>query len=349
MTAPRLAICIPTYNRAPLLRELLDAIRAQSADVEIVVSDNASTDGTADMMAELAARDPRIVSVRQPVNRGPDANYLEVVRHARAEFCWLMGSDDHPAPGGVAEVLAALGDDVDVLLTDRRRMSRDMGTLLAVDRFLDAEPGATFDCARPGELERFLRSAHFIGSLFSYLSAIVVRRSLWDRQPPRDEFIGSAYVHVARIFDMLRDGGRLSYLASPVVLCRSDNDSFQATLGALGRLLLDFNYVPIARAVFRDRPEACELVVRLIERNHFRAVLDWRLFAERIGGKDAVARVREASRVFEGRPGYRRTMALFDLPAPVLGGLLLVGRGARRGVRTVIRPFGGASAPRRTA
>jgi abequosyltransferase len=330
MTSPRLSICIPTYNRAALLKETIEAIRAQSADVEIVVSDNASTDGTAELMTALAARDPRIVSVRQPENRGADANYLEVVRHATAEFCWLMGSDDYPPPGAVAEVSAALADDIDVLLFDRKRMNRDMSTFITVDRVLDAPPGDTFDCSRPGELERYLRSAHFIGSLFSYLSSIVVRRSLWLRQPERPEFIGSAYVHAARIFDMLRDGGRLRYLGRPLILCRSDNDSFQASLGSVGRLLIDFNYVPIARAVFHDRPEARELMIRLIEREHFARILDWKIFAQRAGGDEAVRRIRDACEVFKDRPGYGRQMMLFRLPWPVLFAGLIVTRSARR-------------------
>lgn len=314
----RLAICIPTYNRAPLLRETVEAIRRQSTSVEIVVSDNASTDATPEFMGELAARDPNVIYVRQPRNRGADANYLEVVHHARAEFCWLMGSDDHPAPGALAEVEGALGDDVDVLLTDRTRMTKDMRTEVAVDRFLDAPDGATFDCSVPGELERYLRAAPFIGSLFSYLSSIVVRRSLWERQPARDEFIGSAYVHAARIFDMLASGGRLRYLRRPLVLCRSDNDSFQATLGSAGRLAIDFNYVPIAKTVFRDRPEAKELVIANIERTHFQNLARWKVMVARTGGRAAIEKLRAAGEMFAGRPGYRQQMLLFSLPTPLL-------------------------------
>ena len=163
-----------------------------------------------------------------------------------------------------------------------------------------------------------------------------MRRSLWNAQPARDEFIGSAYVHSARIFDMLKSGGCLRYIGRPLILCRTDNDSFQASLGMVGRLLLDLNLVPIARAVFADRPEARELVIQLIERNHFREVLDWRLFAGKVGGKDAVARVRKACELFADRPGYRRTVFLLTLPAPALTAGLLVVRGVRRAGRALL-------------
>lgn len=69
-----LSICIPTFNRSAVLRETLESIVSQDIfvetnDVEIVVSDNASTDDTATLMAEFAARYPgKIVSYRQETN-----------------------------------------------------------------------------------------------------------------------------------------------------------------------------------------------------------------------------------------------------------------------------------------
>ncbi len=331
---PVLSFCIPTYNRARYIGETIAAIRSQAGGrVEIVVSDNASEDDTEDVVRRAADGDPLVTCVRQPQNRGADANYLEVVRLARGEFCWLMGSDDYPAPGAIAEVERLLGPEVDVLLMDRMRMSMDMRNPVAVDRFLGAPDGETFDCSRPGELERYFASANFIGSLFSYISSIVVRRAAWNAQPDRPEFIGSAYVHAARIFDILKSGGRLRYAGQPLILNRQGNDSFEATLGYGRRRKIDFNYVPIARAVFADRPAARELVIRRIELDFFRLVqmLPDKRSAFRADGEAGVQSLRDAYIVLAGRRGFRTRMVVFDaFPQPALEALWRLATAARR-------------------
>ena len=115
----KLSICIPTYNRAAFLGEALDSVIRQATDeVEIVVSDNASTDNTEALVREYQARFPRIRYHKNPENLGADRNFLKVVELGEGEYCWLLGSDDALAEGAIAAMLPLLGD-ADVYLTDR--------------------------------------------------------------------------------------------------------------------------------------------------------------------------------------------------------------------------------------
>jgi len=67
----KLSICIPTYNRAAFLGEALDSVIRQATDeVEIVVSDNASTDNTEALVREYQARFPRIRYHKNPGKSG---------------------------------------------------------------------------------------------------------------------------------------------------------------------------------------------------------------------------------------------------------------------------------------
>ncbi|GDY32501.1 glycosyltransferase family 2 protein [Gandjariella thermophila] len=96
MTAtPRLSIGLPVYNGEEYLAEALDALLGQTyADFELIISDNASTDGTADICRDYAARDPRIRYIRLARNIGAAPNHNFVFREARGElFKWASHDD----------------------------------------------------------------------------------------------------------------------------------------------------------------------------------------------------------------------------------------------------------------
>ena len=106
---PAVSIAIPTYNRAATLeRAVRSALGQTHADLEVVVSDNASTDGTADLLARLAAEDPRVRSVRQPANTGMVDNLNAAAALARGDHAMLLADDDWLAPRCVEASLAAL-------------------------------------------------------------------------------------------------------------------------------------------------------------------------------------------------------------------------------------------------
>lgn len=103
------SIGMPVYNGAKYIREALDSLLGQSfTDFELIISDNASTDGTASICQEYAARDPRIRYVRQPENRGILANFQYVLDEARSEYFMWAAADDAWDKNWISEVLATI-------------------------------------------------------------------------------------------------------------------------------------------------------------------------------------------------------------------------------------------------
>lgn len=113
-----LSIGIPTRNRAGYLGELLAALEAQvresgvgEDELEIQVSDNASTDGTGELGAAVAARLPHLRYSRNPANLGPQGNYHKLVETARGRYRWILGDDDIVLPGALVHTLEVLRGD----------------------------------------------------------------------------------------------------------------------------------------------------------------------------------------------------------------------------------------------
>jgi glycosyltransferase involved in cell wall biosynthesis len=105
----RVSIGVPVFNGAHYLEECLDSLVTQTYDnLEILISDNASTDRTADVCRAYSERDARVRYYRQDQNIGAAANWNFVVRNATGEFFKWAAHDDVCGPDLVARSVAAL-------------------------------------------------------------------------------------------------------------------------------------------------------------------------------------------------------------------------------------------------
>lgn len=110
---PKVSILIPTYNREILIGECIQSALNQTyIDIEVIVVDNASTDGTWNICQEYAALDPRIRIFRNETNIGPVRNWLRCVSEARGEYSKILFSDDLVAPEYIANTLPLLQNPV---------------------------------------------------------------------------------------------------------------------------------------------------------------------------------------------------------------------------------------------
>ena len=113
----RVQVFIPVYNDLAHLPSAVElALGQEGVDVEVVVSDNASTDGTSDYLDRLAAREPRLVVHRNPRNIGPLRNWNRFFELVEAEFGMFLCSDDRiAAPGALRKALDVLQREPDVV------------------------------------------------------------------------------------------------------------------------------------------------------------------------------------------------------------------------------------------
>jgi glycosyltransferase involved in cell wall biosynthesis len=106
---PPVTIGLPVYNGELFLADALASILGQTfEDFVLVVSDNASTDATVDIVEEHAARDERIVVLRGDMNRGAAWNYNRVFAECRTPYFKWAAADDMLAPTYIERLLSAL-------------------------------------------------------------------------------------------------------------------------------------------------------------------------------------------------------------------------------------------------
>ncbi|QFT77351.1 glycosyltransferase family 2 protein [Erythrobacter sp. THAF29] len=119
MTAatPKVTLAMPVFNGSNYIRDALDSILAQTfTDFELVVCDNASTDETCAIVQEYAAKDPRIVLIRNPKNLGASANYNLGFEHGRGRYLKWCAHDDQLSANFLAECVKVLDASPDVAL-----------------------------------------------------------------------------------------------------------------------------------------------------------------------------------------------------------------------------------------
>lgn len=106
---PLVSIGLPTYNRASCLSRTLESLLAQSCrNFELIISDDASADGTEKLCREYAKRDSRIRYFRQKKNLGVKGNFYFVFSQARGEYFMRAGDDDWWARDCVEKLVRAL-------------------------------------------------------------------------------------------------------------------------------------------------------------------------------------------------------------------------------------------------
>lgn len=100
---------MPTRNQAPFIRAAIDSVLAQAETlpgaIELVVADGASTDGTAGILAELAAAHPGVVQWVSEPDGGPADAVNKAVARARGGIVGWLNSDDLYTPGAAARAL----------------------------------------------------------------------------------------------------------------------------------------------------------------------------------------------------------------------------------------------------
>jgi len=115
--APRVTVGLPVYNGEPYLEQAVTALLAQTySDFELIIADNASTDGTSAICRDFEHRDARVRYHRSDVNLGAAPNYNRVVEMARGEFFKWAAHDDVCAPTYLENCVAVLDRNPSVVV-----------------------------------------------------------------------------------------------------------------------------------------------------------------------------------------------------------------------------------------
>jgi glycosyltransferase involved in cell wall biosynthesis len=112
MNKPLLTIAIPTYNRAHLLdlclSRILDQVRSSREEIEVLVSNNASTDDTKATVMRFISLYSELQYSENEYNRGPDYNIAKCFKLARADYVWIFSDDDLLLPRAIERIVPML-------------------------------------------------------------------------------------------------------------------------------------------------------------------------------------------------------------------------------------------------
>ena len=123
---PKVSIGLPVYNGASYLGQAIESILKQRfADLELIVSDNASTDETAAICEAYSKSDSRVRYLRSERNLGAAANYTLVFDKARGQYFKWAAHDDVCLPDFLGQCVAVLDRDPSVVLCHARTQTID--------------------------------------------------------------------------------------------------------------------------------------------------------------------------------------------------------------------------------
>ena len=187
---PLVSVGMPAFNAERHIEEAIDSILNQSlSDLELIIFDNASTDGTADRCREAAARDPRVRYFRNEHNLGSPANYNLTLHEARGRYFKWGSSNDICHPEFLRKCVNALEADHTAVMACPR-------TRLFIDDPAAGEPyPETFNVDAVQPWTRFIKYVDGVG--LNNLMNGVCRTEVLRKVPPIMPYFGSDQVTTA--------------------------------------------------------------------------------------------------------------------------------------------------------
>jgi hypothetical protein len=151
----RVDVIVTAYNAATTLGAALESLLSQNMrDMRVIVVDDGSTDGTAQILAGFAANDERVTVVAQP-NRGIVDARNEALRHCSAEYVAILDADDIALPGRLERQLAYMqAHPACIALGGAVEHVDEAGT--PVSGFIQPGPPAAADAAKAPALEPYI-------------------------------------------------------------------------------------------------------------------------------------------------------------------------------------------------
>jgi glycosyltransferase involved in cell wall biosynthesis len=182
---PRLAICMFTHNgRRDVLAQGLASVLSQFEtdrrldDVEVYLTDNASRDGTEQLVASLKDEwGDRLHYLRHERDLGLSPNLLSCVAMARSQYCWILTSDDMLEQGAIARVLELIEAAVPPgVIVGKANFDFTM-TEPTGQGGPDFYPAESRRTVRYDDASAFLEDC---GTLASLVSTVIVKRDNWN-------------------------------------------------------------------------------------------------------------------------------------------------------------------------
>ena len=195
-----LTIAIPVYNGAQTIAETLDSIVYQIEDgVDVLISDNASTDNTRKIVLEYQKKYPAVKYYCNESNIGGENNLNKLFELSNGKYVWIVGDDDKLMEGGVKRVLDVLRNNINKKLSfifvNLSMWSRDF-TKCINDNFLKTENDLLIE-----DQNIFL---NLLGANAAFTPCLVMHRKSW-LDIKQTKFDGTGWLTLCKIYTALQN------------------------------------------------------------------------------------------------------------------------------------------------
>lgn len=220
MINPILSIVISTLNRKTLLEELIQSVINQNtSEIEILLSDGGSSDGTTQYIRNLEIKYSFVRLIKSDRKLGLDEGYHICCLQAKGSYIWCLPDDDVLYENSIKEIIHHLTFKPDLLLLNIRCYSKTLNTDLGNNLF-KIENDLSLN--REGFFSYF--SNHIPG--LSYMGSFILSREIWqESQDILHRYYGSWFIVFATVINSSKLQN-IYFKANPVIKYRSANSSW---------------------------------------------------------------------------------------------------------------------------
>ena len=189
----KLEIILVTYNRKSYLQNTLEALFADTSPIkdnfDITILDNASTDGTSELIQEYCKVHPRLKHIRHKINIGGNANIIEAMKLAQREYAWFLCDDDRYNWNYWYKVVEAMYSGFDAIIVERNWKTPDI----------------------PREI---------IPNELGFLPAGIYKSELITSEVLQNAYINiyNSFPHLALVCDLFNKNKKIKIMANPICI-----------------------------------------------------------------------------------------------------------------------------------
>ncbi|WP_188188527.1 glycosyltransferase [Nonomuraea sp. SYSU D8015] len=270
------SIALPVRNGADRLEPVVRSVLAQDyGHLELIISDNASTDGTEELCRDLAAGDRRIVYHRHPHNVGLLNNFMHAARISRGAFVRWIGDDDRLDPACLSRAMAAFAADERIILVTTQVAYTGPDGVTRTSAYEGTGLGSDDPVERFGEMLRLLNESPLLmdplyGLLRRGPATEIPRRNMLreDEIYAAKLALAGPWAHVPEV--LAHRNTRIERIAG--VARRLDVPSWQARMANTLQLRELLRWVADAELTPAQRRRARSAVLRMYARRQRRTV-----------------------------------------------------------------------------
>lgn len=252
---PLLTISIPTYNRSHHLSFLLSILEQELHGLEdlvnVLVSDNASTDSTSSVIDVFSSRMKNLTSIKNEVNKGADENISQCYFLPRTPYIWVLGDDDAPLKGALKLLLKLLQSESPDMIYLPSKPTTD----ILQDH--DSHAITSIEAVQYSR-ERFASTLHV---QMTFISGFVLRK-----RPELDDRIrtqltmtqGTCLVQMAWMLEILKNGSHFIICKGHQLMATTANSGGYSAFN-----VFMINHTNIVSAILADQPEIGQKIIRM--------------------------------------------------------------------------------------